>query len=117
MEIDDKKIEQLLGKAEAAIETVSRMDMWLPKAIDNAMHGHSGTLDYADMDRIRKDKKEEERHEAEMNSLHSQIEESQWQTQEMRKQTRYLVIGLIITSVSSLIGLVIQILKAYSVVE
>ena len=117
MEIDDKKIEQLLGKMEAAIATISRMDMWLPKAIDNAVHGHSGTLDYVDIDRIRRDKKEEEKHEAEINSLHSQIEESHRQTQEMKRQTRYLVIGLIITSVSSLAGLIIQIIKTSSGIE
>jgi hypothetical protein len=66
---------------------------------------YTGTVD---INKLRRDKKEEEKHEAEINSLHSQIEESERQTQEMKKQTHYLVIGLIITSVSSLASIIIQ---------
>jgi Asp-tRNA(Asn)/Glu-tRNA(Gln) amidotransferase C subunit len=109
MEIDDKKVGQIVNKLESAIATISRMDMWLPKAIDNAIHGHSGTMDHVDMDRMRKDKKEEEKNDAEMDSLNSQIKASQKQTREIAKQTRYIMWGLVITAVGSLLSLVFQI--------
>jgi hypothetical protein len=110
MEIDDKKIEQILGKLESALGNISRMDLWLPKAIDEAMNGHRGTLDRVDIDRARKEKREEEKIQTEIDSLHSQVEESQQQTQETRKQTRYLMYAFIIAFLGFLLNAILQII-------
>lgn len=113
MEIDNKKLEQTINKLDATLATLGRIDIWLPEAIDNAIHGHSGTLDRVDVDKIIKDKREEERYDAEMNSLHSQVEDSQQQTYEMARQTRYVMWGLVVTAVSSVLGLVLQIFQTF----
>lgn len=113
MEIDDKKLEQAINKLDATLATLGRIDMWLPKAIDNAIHGHSGTLDRVDIDKIIKDKREEERHDVEMNSLHSQVEDSQQQTHEIAKQTRYVMWGLVVTAISSVLGIILQVFQTF----
>ena len=120
MQVDDKKIDQIIEKIEYAIDTLGKMDSWLPQAIhnaiDHALHGHSGTLDRVDIDRMTKERKEDEKMQEEINSLHAQISESQKQTKEIAKQTRYvlytvviaifgLIFSIILQSDSSLLGL------------
>lgn len=109
MKIDDKKVEQILGKLESALDNIRRMDIWLPKAIDNAINGHHGTLDRADLNRMAKDRKENEKIETEMDSLRIQVEESQRQTGEIKKQTKYLKWAFIIAFVSFLLNSALQI--------
>lgn len=109
MEIDDKRIEQILKSLESAIGKISRIDSWLPSAIENAMIGHRGVLDPMDMDRMRRDRMEEEKMQAEMDSLHAQIEESQKQTREMRAQTHYLMWAFIIAFLGFLLNTILQI--------
>lgn len=108
MEIDDKKIEKILGDLESAIGKIGRIDIWLPKAIENAMSGHRGTLDSTDLDRMRKEKREEEKHDTEMDNLKTQIEESQKQTQEIKKQTKYLMYAFIIAFLGFLLNAILQ---------
>jgi hypothetical protein len=47
-------------------------------------------------------------HEAEMSNLRNQIEDSQRQTGEIAKQTRYIMWAFIFTAISSLLGLALQ---------
>ena len=108
MEIDDKKIERILANLESAIGKIGRIDIWLPKAIENAMSGHRGTLDSVDLDRMRKEKREEEKHDTEMDSLRTQVEESQRQTQEIKKQTKYLMYAFILACVGFLLNIILQ---------
>ena len=109
MEITDKKIEQILGKLESALGNISRMDIWLPKAIDEAMHGHHGTLDYVDIDRVRREKMEEEKIQTEIDSLHDQVQESQEQTRQIRKQARYLMWAFIVAFLGFILDVIIRI--------
>lgn len=109
MENDDKKIEQLIGKLESALGTISKMDIWLSKAIDDAMNGHRGTLDRTDLDRMDKDREEKEKIQTEVYSLHEQVKESQKQTGEIKKQTRYLKWAFIIAFVGFLFNSILQI--------
>lgn len=109
MEIDDKKIEQILANLDSAIGKIIRIDTWLPEAIDNAMNGHRGTLDRTDLDAMAKERKENERIQAEIESLQSQVEESQKQTDEIKKQTRYLKLAFIIAFVGFLFNSILQI--------
>lgn len=108
MEIDDKKIEKILGDLESAIGKIGRIDIWLPKAIENAMLGHRGTLGSVDIDRMRKEKREEEKHDTEMDNLRTQIEESQRQTREIKKQTKYLMYAFIIAFLGFLLNAILQ---------
>ncbi|OGI36015.1 MAG: hypothetical protein A2259_01675 [Candidatus Moranbacteria bacterium RIFOXYA2_FULL_43_15] len=108
MEIDDKKIEQLLGNLESAIGKIGRIDIWLPKAIENAMSGHRGTLDPVNIDRMRREKREEEKHDTEIDNLRTQIEESQKQTQEIRRQTKYLMYAFILACLGFLLNIILQ---------
>ncbi|MDO8566108.1 MAG: hypothetical protein Q7S04_02925 [Candidatus Moranbacteria bacterium] len=109
MEIDDKKIGQILGNLESAIGKIIRIDMWLPEAIDYAINGHRGTLDRADIDRATREKKEDNKIQIEIDSLRSQVEESQKQTQEIKKQTRYLLYAFIIAIFSFSLNAILQI--------
>ena len=108
MEIDDKRIEQILTNLESAIGKIGRIDIWLPKAIENAMPGHRGTLDSVDLDRMRKEKREEEKHDTEMDNLRTQIEESQRQTREIKKQTKYLMYAFIVAFLGFLLNVFLQ---------
>ena len=110
MKIDDKKIEEILKNLESAIGKISRIDSWLPRAIENAsIFGHRGTLDPIDLDKMRKERKEEEKIETEIDSLRTQVEESQKQTREIRKQTWYLLGAFIITFLGFLFNSLLQI--------
>jgi len=109
MKIEDKKIEQILGKLESALGNISRIDLWLPKAIDEAINGHHGTMDGVDMDRMRKDRKEEEKNQSEIDSLRDQVEESQEQTRQIRKQTGYLMWAFVFASLGFLFNIILQI--------
>lgn len=109
MEIDEKKVDRLIQKIESAANIIAGMDVWLPRAIDSALHGHSGTLDRVDIDRMLKERKEDEKRQTEMNSLHSQVEASQKQTKEIAKQTRYLFYALIITFIGFVFDIVLKI--------
>lgn len=111
MEIDDKKIEQLIGKLESALGNISRMDLWLPKAIDEAINGHRGILDGVDMDRVKKEKREEEKIQIEIDILHDQVEESQEQARQIKKQTGYLMWAFIIAFLGFLFNIVLQIIQ------
>jgi len=103
MNIDDKKVKQVLNKLESALESISRIDLWLPQVIDNAINGHHGTLDAVGLDRMRKEKREEEKIKAEIESLSGQVEEAQKQTKELQKQTRYLFWTLVITIIVNIL--------------
>lgn len=109
MEIDKQKIEQIIGKLESALGNISRMDLWLPKAIDEAVNGHRGTLDRADIDRMAKEKREEEKIQTEINSLRDQVEESQEQTRQIKKQTSYLMWAFLVAFLGFLFNIVLQI--------
>lgn len=112
MEINDKKTEQIMEKLEYAIDTLGRMDSWLPQAIhnaiDNALHGHSGTLDRVDIDRMIKERKEDDKMQAEISALHTQIQESQKQTKEIAKQTRYVLYTVLITLGGLIFTIILQ---------
>ena len=109
MEIDNKKIEQIISRLESALGGISRMDLWLPKTIDEAINGHRGTLDRADIDRMTKEKREEEKIQTEINSLHDQLEESKKQTRQIKKQTGYLMWAFIIAFIGFLFDIILQI--------
>lgn len=109
MKIHDKKSEHILGRLESALDNIKRMDLWLPKAIDDAINGHRGTLDGVDLDRSRKERKEEEKIETEIDSLRTQVAESQEQTRQIKKQTWYLFGAFIIASLGFLFNAILQI--------
>lgn len=109
MEIDDKKIEKIIGNLESALGKIISMDLWLPRAIDDAINGHCGTLDRVDMDRNRKERKEEEKIETEIDSLRTQVAASQEQTRQIKKQTWYLFGAFIIASLGFLFNAILQI--------
>lgn len=113
MEIDNKKIEQIFGKLESALGNISRMDVWLPRAIEEAMHGHHGTLDRVDMDRMRKEKMEEEKIQTEVDSLHDQVKESQEQTRQIKKQVKYLMWAFIVALLGFVLDVIIRIVLIY----
>lgn len=48
-------------------------------------------------------------YEAEMETLHVQMEEARQQTEHLEKQTRYLFWGVVFTAVTSLMGIIVQI--------
>lgn len=106
MQIDDDKIQQIIKKLEYAMNTLGDMHSWLPQAIhnaiDHALHGHDGTLDHVDIDKMTRERKEDEKIQTEISSLHAQIQESQ-------KQTKYLLYALIITIFSLLFNAILQI--------
>ena len=79
------------------------MDIWLPRAIDSALHGHRGTLDRVDIDIIAKERKEDEKRNTEMHALNVQINE-------VRKQTKYIFWTMISTIIVSTISIVINVM-------
>src|SRR4030043_1288309 len=106
---NEQRFEKIINKFEPAINAISRMDMWLPQAIDHAINGHRGTLDGVDIDKMRREKKEDEKRDAEINSLCDQIEESRKQTKEIAQQTEYLFYTVLMAIIGLMINIFLQI--------
>lgn len=105
MEIDEKKIDDLFGSIKSAMAKISSADRWLPEVI----HRNITPLGSEDMEKMQKERQEKEKHDTEMSSLHVQMEEAQKQTMQLRRQTKYLIWGVVFTGVTSLIGILLQI--------
>ena len=112
MQKDDQKINQLIEKIGYTMDKLGGMDLWLPQAIhdaiDYALHGHKGKLDRVDIDNMIKERKEDEKMHAEINSLHVQISESQKQTKEIAKQTKYILYTVLIALFGLIFTIILQ---------
>jgi VIT1/CCC1 family predicted Fe2+/Mn2+ transporter len=106
MEIDEKKIDNLFGSIKSAMAKISSMDLWLPEVIHERP---AILLGSEDIEKMGKERREREKYDAEIESLHVQMEEAQKQTIHLRRQTKYLLWGVVFTGVTSLIGILLQI--------
>lgn len=102
MEIDEKKLDSLFGSIRSAMSKISSMDLWLPSII------HREPLQIGGFE-TPEERRARQQHEAEMETLHVQMEEARQQTEHLKKQTRYLFWGVVFTAVTSLIGIIVQI--------
>ena len=109
--MDDKSNhnKEILREIKSVCEVLRRIDKWLPRAIDNALHGHKGTLDRVDIDERIKERKEDDKRRTEIDSLRSQVEEAQNQTKEIQKQTKYLSRSFIIVAAGLIIDIILRI--------
>lgn len=109
--MDDKNNhnKKILREIKSVCEVLRRIDIWLPRAIDNALHGHKGTLDRVDIDERIKERKEDDKKRAEIDSLRRQVEEAQNQTREIQKQTKYLFWSFIVVAIGLMIDIILRI--------
>lgn len=100
---------EILREIRGVCGVLRRIDMWLPQAIDNALHGHKGTLDRVDIDERVKEKKEDDKRRTEIESLRNQVEEAQNQTREIQKQTKYLFWSFIAVAAGLIVDIILRI--------
>ena len=71
------------------------------RGIDNALNGHRGTLDGVDVDRMHKERMNEDLVQKQIAALTVQSQESQKQTQQILRQTKYIIAAFVVTLLAS----------------
>lgn len=102
---------ELIREIKNACRVLGDINVWLPRAIDDALHGHRGTLDRVDIDRMTEERKEDDKRNTEINSLQMQVQETQNQTKEIQKQTKYLFWAFVITIIGTFLDIILRIFK------
>lgn len=100
---ENSYIAEVVQEIKGACGTIRSMDMWLPRAIDDALHGHKGKLDRVDIDEMTKERKQDDHRRAELNTLEEQVNE-------IAKQTRYIFWAFIATLIGVSIDIVLRLL-------
>lgn len=112
MKVKEAEIKQTITKINNAADTLSRIDVWLPRSIhesiDHALNGHYNTLDHVDIKRLGKEREERENRQTEINSLRDQADEARKQTKEIARQTKYILITVIIAVAGLLFNVIMQ---------
>jgi len=105
----DKK--EIIQEIKSVCRVLREINVWLPQAIDNALHGHRGTLDRVDIDEMARERKKDDKRNAEINSLRIQVQESQKQTKEIQKQTKYLFWAFVVTIIGTFLDIILRMFK------
>lgn len=77
------------------------------EGIDHAVNGHRGLLDGPDMDRMRKERMEYDAQQEQINTLFTQ-------TNEIKKQTEYILYALVATVIASAVSIVAIVVGIFS---
>lgn len=79
------------------------------EGIDHAVNGHRGLMDGTDLDRMEKDRKEED-------VIRKQIDNLYRQTFEIKRQTKYIIAAFVLTLFTSIVTIVFSYLN-YKIAE